>query len=208
MTMMRKQMAGLVLATSVMGGVGAGVAAHALTSDESVAAGAGSADTTPVADRDAPDGLELAPGRVGPVRAGMTKAQALATGYFAPDRPAEVDGCPALPLAWKDADPMAFDVQTLGNGEITSIGVRARTARTADGLGVGSTYDDVKAVYPDETLTDAGYSQSGIRVFDRQDGGWIGFLFDAAPAAIAGSDPVTFVEVTKGAEPSLMRDGC
>ena len=211
--MMKKQIAALVLAGSVAGGIGAGVLANAVASHEPAAAAPTASSASPSnvggeSGMPAPDTLDLAPGRVGPVKAGMSKTQALATGYFVADLPAPVEGCPVIPLAWKDEYVNTYDVQTLGNGEISSIGVRGRGVTTAEGVGVGSTYDEVKAAYPDDSLLDAGYDQSGVRVFDRQDGGWIGFLFDAKPGAIEGSDPVTFVEVTKGAEPSLMRDGC
>ena len=211
--MMNKRIAALVLAGSIVGGIGAGVLVNAGTRDEPAAASPAPSSTTSSSEGGesgmaAPDELELAPGRVGPVRAGMSKGQALATGYFVADLPAPVEGCPVIPLAWKDEYVNTYDVYTLGNGEISSIGVRGRGVTTADGIGVGSTYDEVKAAYPDDTLLEAGYGQSGIKVFDRQDGGWIGFLFDATPEDITASDPVTFVEVTKGAEPSLMRDGC
>ena len=216
--MMKKQIAALVLAGSVAGGIGAGVLANAATSDGPASASSAPSSpapstTTPSSEGGesgmaAPDVLELAPGRVGPVRAGMSKAQALATGYFVADRPAPVEGCPVVPLAWKDEYVNTYDVYTLGNGEITSIGIRGDGVVTAEGVGVGSTYDEVKAQYPDETLVEAGYVQSGLRGYDLQNGGWIGFLFDETVDQIQGSSKVTFVEVTKGAEPDLMREGC
>jgi hypothetical protein len=210
MTMMKKQIAALVLAGSVAGGIGAGVLVNAATTNEPASAAPSSPDPSNPnpSNTAAADVLELAPGRVGPVQAGMTKAQAMATGFFDADLPAPVEGCPVIPLAWKTKYGDTYDVQTLGNGEISSIGVRGSGVTTSAGIGVGSTYEEVKAAYPDESLLDAGYNQAGIRVFDRQDGGWIGFLFNTKPDAITGSDPVTFVEVTKGAEPGLMRDGC
>lgn len=195
--MMNKQIAGLVLAVSVLGGVGAGALAEALTDD------------SPTTNRAAGGNeLTLGPGAVGPITAGMSKDQALATGYFVADVAGPAEGCLALPLAWKDTHAETFDVHTLDNGEIVSIGVRRPGVATGDGIGVGSTYDEVAAQYPDESLVEAGYGQSGIRSLDRENGGWIGFLFDAPPSDIERSDPVTFVEVTKGVEPSLMRDGC
>lgn len=198
--MMKKQIAGLVLAVSVVGGVGAGALASTLT-DENPAPSSPSAPA-------APDKLTIAPGAVGPVTVGMSKQEALATGFFVADVKSPADGCPARPLSWKDEYVNAFDIQTLGNGEIASIGIHGAGIVTKDGVGVGSTYAEVAKTYPDETLVEAGYGQSGIRVFDRDDGGWMGFLFEPAPDAIKGSDKVTFAEVTKGSEPSLMRDGC
>lgn len=215
--MMKKQLAGIVLAISVAGGAGTGVLANAMTSDKEPTPNATTATPTPTAAATttppptvprSPDQFVLAPGAVGPVKAGMSKAEALATGYFNADVPSE--GCEGVKmrLAWKDDYADSFDVYTLRNGEITSIGVLADGITTADGIGKGSTYDEVRAAYPEEQLVEAGYSQSGIRVFDFDNGGWLGFLFDPTVDKIKGDSPVTFVEVTKSAEPGLMRDGC
>lgn len=209
--MMKKQVAALVLAVSIVGGVGAGVIANALISDSpSTANNAGPSEPTGGGESgmDAPDQLTVVPGAVGPVKAGMSKKDALATGYFVADVPAPADGCPVRPLSWKDEYVNTYDVKTLGNGEISSIGIFGDGVLTDHGVGVGSTYDEVSAAYPDETLVEAGYIQAGLRVYDREDGGWVGFLFDTTPAKIKGSDKVTFMEVTQGGEPSLMRDGC
>lgn len=210
--MMKKQLAGIVLAISVAGGAGTGVLANAMTSDKDPTPSANptpSVKPTPtVTATRLPDQLVLAPGAVGPVKAGMSKAEALATGYFDADVPSE--GCEGvrMRLAWKDDYADSFDVYTLRNGEITSIGILSDSVRTAEGIGKGSTYDEVRAAYPDEQLVEAGYVQSGIRVFDLDNGGWLGFLFNPTVDKIKGDSPVTFVEVTKSAEPDLMRDGC
>ncbi len=220
--MMKKQVAGLVLAVSVAGGVGAGFVANALVADDPATATATTADPSQTPDpsrtpdqagggesgMDAPDRLVVTLGAVGPVRAGMSKAEALATGYFVADVAAPADGCPARPLSWKDEYVNTYDVQTLGNGQITSLGIFGDGVLTDRGVGVGSTYEEVAAAYPDSPLVEAGYLQAGLRVFDKQNGGWVGFLFDTTTDAITSSDEVTFVEVTQGGEPSLMRDGC
>jgi hypothetical protein len=222
MTMMKKHIAAAVLAVSVVGGVGTGVLADAMTTESSATADPQrTTSPTPTPSASLPpeqqggevgvppgDVLELAPGAVGPVRVGMSKSEALATGYFVADVPSPAEGCPDRELSWKDEYVNTYDVQTLGNGEITSIGVRGEGIVTADGIGPGSTLDEVRAQYPDEELVEAGYGQSGIRFFDPQDGGWIGFLFEEPVDSVQGSDEVFFVEVTQGAEPSLMRDGC
>ncbi|MET0766226.1 MAG: hypothetical protein ABWY50_01140, partial [Aeromicrobium sp.] len=132
----------------------------------------------------------------------------LATGLFDADVKAPVEGCPGYPLQWKTEYEDHFDVQTVGNGEIVSIGVRAEGPTTEDGLGVGSSFADVRANIENGAAIEAGYGQSGLFDYDRQTGRWIGYLFDPAPDELQDSDVVTFVEVTKGAQPSLMRDGC
>ena len=109
-------------------------------------------------------------------------------------------------LVWKAGYSNSLDVLTHDDGSISSIGVRAAGPRTRSGLGVGSTYESVKGVLGDVTPVDAGYGQAGL--FVSEGTGWIGFLFDATPAAVLPTSPVTFIEVTRGAKPGLMRDGC
>ncbi len=203
--MMNKQIAALVLAISVVGGIGAGIVVNAVT--HGTPSTTKPAPSTTATATPASDSLTIAPGAVGPVTVGMSAADALATGYFVAGTKTD-EGCPDLPLVWKEKYVDDLGVYTLGNGEIVSIGIRRDGVTTADGIGVGSTYNEVAATYPEEALVEAGYGQSGVRVFDEENGGWIGFLFDPAPDLIEGIDPVTFVEVTKGTEPSLMRDGC
>ena len=209
--MMKKQIAALVLGVSVAGGVGTGVLANALTTETPAAGATGDKTTgtsTTTASPASPSDLVLAPGRVGDVFVGMSKDAAMATGLFNADTPPAVDGCPVLPLTWKKAYADILDVQTLGNGEIASIGVRGKLIRTKDGLGIGSTYAEVRAAIEDRTPVEAGYDQSGLFEYDAEAGGWIGYLFNPPVTELKDSDPVTFVEVTKGAQPGLMRDGC
>lgn len=218
--MMKKQIAALVLGVSVAGGVGAGVLANALTSKTPASASSGDKETTqatkptPTATASAtptpasPSDLVITPGAVGEVRVGMSKQAALATGMFTADQPPAVDGCPVLPLTWNKPYAELLDVQTLGNGEIASIGVRGKLIRTEGGLGIGSTYAEVRAAVEDKEPVKAGYEQSGLFEYDPQTGGWIGYLFDPPVGELDDSDPVTFVEVTKGVQPGLMRDGC
>ena len=213
--MMKKQIAALVLGVSVAGGIGAGVLANALTTNTPAAAANDDKGTdktiatpptksTPATLKD----MVISPGRLGDVRVGMSKKEALATGLFDADTPALVDGCPVEPLTWKEAYGDLIDVRTLGNGEISSIGIRDKAPRTEDGLGVGSTYAEVRAAIEDGKPVEAGYSQSGLYEYDPQTGGWVGYLFDATVDQLKDSDPVTFVEITKNAQPGLMRDGC
>lgn len=80
--------------------------------------------------------------------------------------------------------------------------------QTAAGVGVGSTLGELKEAYAADLSdpADAGYGQSGA--FLSEGDAWIGFLFDPAAADVSDSSPVTFIEVTKGNKPDLMRDGC
>lgn len=154
------------------------------------------------------DSLVIAPGAVGAAKAGMTKADALATGLFDADVVVGGDECERTePLQWKSSFGSAVDVLTTDDGTIASLGVSGPGPKTADGLGIGSTLADVSGVYETAEMLEAGYGQTGVFVNDGTDA-WLGFLFDATTDDIEQTSPITFIEVTQGSRPDLMRDGC
>jgi len=154
------------------------------------------------------DDLVIGFGSVGPVSIGMSKDEAVATGLFDASVPPAVDGCPAPPLSWKKPFSAVVDVLTKEDGSVASLGVHEKGPKTEAGVGVGSTLADLKDAYGDDLAgpEEAGYGQSGAYV--DQDGAWIGFLLDPAPGAVKDDSPITFIEVSKGDKPGLMRDGC
>ncbi len=155
----------------------------------------------------APAKLVVVPGAVGPVRAGMSKADALKTGLFNADVPPPVEGCPPYPLQWKKKYK-GLDVLTRDDGSISSIGVTKGGPKTSKGIGYGSTLDDLTKAYPNlSPVVDAGFNQAGAYEFT--DTEFIGFLFgDATVSDIKGSSKITFIEVTVGDKPDLIRSGC
>lgn len=88
--------------------------------------------------------LVIAPGRVGPVRAGMTKAQWSPTGMIAKGGIV----CPTETVHWK-SDPTGnrVFVYTRGTTTISQLSVMAPGPHTAKGIQVGSTYADLQRVY-------------------------------------------------------------
>lgn len=154
----------------------------------------------------APADLVVEPGAVGPARAGMSKVEAMKTGLFDADVPPPVEGCPPYPLQWKKqyegVDVIATD------GTISSLGVFKDGPKTSNGIGYGSTLDDLTKAYPNlSPVVDAGFNQAGAYQFT--DDEFIGFLFgDATVSSIKGSSKITFIEVTAGNKPDLIRDGC
>lgn len=155
-----------------------------------------------------PAPLLVSPGKVGAAEVGMTKAQAVATGLFDADVNTGDDGCLAVvPLRWKQSFGTSVDVLLNESHKISSMGISKGGPKTTTGIAVGSTLAQVKAAYPAVTsVVSAGFDQSGnfVASGDR----WIGFLYNEKPGVITGSSKVTFMEVTKGAKPDLIRDGC
>ena len=151
--------------------------------------------------------LVVKPGAVGPARAGMTKAEALETGLFDSDVPPPVEGCPDFPLKWKK-QYQGVDVLTRKNGTISSLGVFKGGPKTKEGIGYGSTLDDLIKAYPNlSPVVDAGFNQAGAYEFT--DDEFIGFLFgDATVSTIKPTSKITFIEVTVGDKPELIRSGC
>lgn len=152
--------------------------------------------------------LVIGYGALGSVTVGTSKDDAVSTGLFDADKPAPAEGCPSPPLTWKEPFNKVVDVLTNQSGTITSLGVFGKGPKTDEGIGIGSTLGDLNTAYGDKLSgpSEAGYGQSGAYVED--DGDWIGFLFNAAPAAAKATTPITFIEVSKGNKPDLMRDGC
>lgn len=228
---MKQQIAAGILAFSMVGGVGTGLVARQLDSDSDPKATEPSATATttqtpkPEPTTTAPSGstggtktseppslpvvpvssLRIVAGAVGPVQVGMSKKAAYATGYFDADVP--VPGCDRVDdLVWKSGYKDQLDVLTNDDGSVQSIGIWGSAPRTRSGLGVGSTYESVIGVIGEVEPEDAGYGQTGVYVSEGD--GWIGFLFNPAPGDISPTDTVSFIEVTSGAKPGLIRDGC
>jgi hypothetical protein len=166
--------------------------------------------TTPETSAPATNAAEpaLAPGSFGPVTIGMSKDDAIATGLLEAGTEPPVEGCPAPPLLWKAPYEEQLDVQVDQQDKVASIGTwKGSTVETTEGIALGSTLAEVQEAYPDASEPkESGYGQSGVIVSDGDD--HIGFLFNPPPAELKESDEVTFIEVTSGNEPGLMRDGC
>jgi hypothetical protein len=149
--------------------------------------------------------LVVRPGAIGPVKAGITKDEALATGLFDADVKG-AEGC-TFELQWKKQFT-GVDVLTREDGSIGSLGVTAGGPKTEEGIGVGSTLADVKAAYPElSPVSEAGFDQAGAFLAAGED--HIGFLFgEATETTVKDSSKVSFIEVTNGKRPELMRSGC
>jgi len=163
--------------------------------------------TAPTPSPQPADPLVVAPGRVGAALVGMTNAQAAATGLFDTNVDHGADDCRGVvPLEWKPSVSSALDVYTNDN-HITTIGISSGP-KTAKGIGVGSSLGALRSAYGDQLspAVDAGFDQAGVYL--AEDDQWLGFLFDTKRDAITDNSKITFMEVTRGEKPALIRDGC
>jgi hypothetical protein len=173
-----------------------------------LASGCSQPDTRPEPAPTSSAELTIGYGRVGPVRAGMTEAEAVKTGLLRSNAPSPVDGCPAPPLEWRKPFKNDVDVITY-QGRIVTLGVSGAGPKTSQGIGIGSNLSDLEKAFPRlQGPAAAGYGQSGA--WARSGDRWIGFLFgETADGDVKPADEITFIELTRGdRKPDLMRDGC
>lgn len=169
-------------------------------------------DDAPAAVRRALDVRPVRPGRIGRTRAGMTIAQAFATGEFRRNVPNPPCGKVRLQPtgAWKHR----YVVLSAKN-KVVEMDVFGRRPRTGAGLGVGSTAGEVFAEYGGQMSDPQEWGYGQWATFVRDDAGgkrrWLGFLFGRAlvdDGPLMNTDQVTLLGVRTGAKPGLMLDGC
>ncbi|MGI9085810.1 MAG: hypothetical protein ACR2FE_11065 [Aeromicrobium sp.] len=161
---------------------------------------------SPSASEPAAEELVAAPGAIGPALAGMTVEEANATGLFEPREEVADDPCKDEnpPIQWKAPNTETLTVRVKGD-TISSLGVRDGV-ETAKGIGVGSTYGDVKAAYPDAK---AEPSQALGSTVYRQDGDkWLGMGFDEDPDNVEDASKLLYMEVSVGEKPATFLSGC
>lgn len=146
----------------------------------------------------------IRPGAIGDITVGMTKQDALNTGYF--DADVSYGGACRYPLVWKEKFS-GLNVGLTKDQIVAYLGAHAAGPVTEKGIGVNSTYGDVTKAYPALRMAQTPDGQPKALVNDGSK--WIGFRFTAeTPEQLSEQSTVVSIEVTDGSEPDLVHDGC
>ncbi|KHL18608.1 hypothetical protein CLV56_1500 [Mumia flava] len=206
---MRRTIAALLVSLSIVAGGALGFVAVDVN-DGRALAGQGPAEPSP-SSAPAPTVATavpgyVVPGAIGPVRAGMSVADAVETGYVERDRERERI-CGQRYYRWTGDLREDLDLYTY-QGVVTDVGMLGPRVETPNGITVGDTLRSLRDAYgPDLSgpIT-LDYGNVGFMVSDGDD--WVGFGFEAGPDAIGAASRITLIQVTSGSRPGLMRDGC
>jgi hypothetical protein len=147
----------------------------------------------------------VAPGRIGPVEVGMTLEEAQATGAVEPNKPATPDVCPAPSLQWKAPNTHKLDLRD-HDGRIAVMGVRDAMFKTAEGVGVDSTWEELQAAYPGAKIE--GSPASGSLLYRKDGDKWLAIAFNEQPEDLKPASEVVYMEVEVGQKPIAYPDGC
>jgi hypothetical protein len=149
----------------------------------------------------------IIPGAFEPVPAGANVQVAVDAGYLERDSKRE-QACEGTFWKWTGGLAQGMDVLVDQNRRISALGMSRPGLETAEGISVGNSFGALVQTYGDRLQGPVrmDYGQAGAFV---QDGdAWIGFGMDNQPGQLADDSRIAFIEVTKGARPGLLRDGC
>ncbi len=149
--------------------------------------------------------FDVAPGRIGPVEAGMTLEEAKKTGAVT-DNPPDPDApCPPPSLQWKAPNTDKLDLKD-EDGKIVVLGVREPGFTTAEGVGVGSTLNQVEVAYPGSKVRES--PASGSLVYLNDGNKWLAMAFGEQPEDLKQSSKINYMEVAVDERPVAYPDGC
>lgn len=213
---MNPRLAVVLVAFSMVLGVGAGSLVSALDSRQSRAAapsGTTATSTTPeptptqeTAAPTGPDGkpLELTLGAIGPVVVGDKVFEHMRTGYLVADQDPPCDGNHWL---WAGELSPGLVVSATPDGTIRALGVSRPGIADPAGIGIGSTLQDLRDAYG-ELLNPPEQSDQGVAwAWVSEHGTWIGYAL--GPINEVGPDSkVEFIEVGTGEFVHHFEDAC
>lgn len=150
---------------------------------------------------------QAVPGAFEPVAVGADIQTAVRAGLMERD-PQREKACEGTFWKWKGQLAQGLDVIVDPNRRIVALGMSRAGLETAEGISIGNSFGALVRTYGDRLQGPQrmDYGQAGAFV---QDGDkWIGFGMDNQPGQLTDASRIAFIEVTRGARPGLLRDGC
>ncbi len=147
------------------------------------------------------------PGAFEPVPAGTTIQVAVDAGFMERDAQRE-QTCEGTFWKWKDQLTEGLDVIVDQNQRIAALGMSRAGLETAEGISIGNSFGALVQTYGDRLQGPVRMGTGQAGAFVQEEDKWIGFLMDNEPGQLADNSRIAFIEVTSGAQPGLLRDGC
>lgn len=149
----------------------------------------------------------VVPGAFEPVPVGAEIQVPIDAGFMERD-PKREQSCEGTFWKWKGQLAEGLDVIVGADQRITALGMSKPGLETVEGISIGNSFAAVDKTYAGrlEGPVRMEYGQAGV--FLRDGDKWIGFGFDNEPGRLTDDSRVAFIEVTQGARPGLLRDGC
>lgn len=150
---------------------------------------------------------DIVPGAFGPVAAGTDVQDAVEAGYLERD-PQREGACEGDHWKWTGARSSGLDVIVDNNGKIAGLGMSKPELKTAEGIGIGSTYAELQEAYGDRLQGPVRMDYGSAGSFLQDGTKWLGFGMDNKPGELDETSKIAFIEATVDARPGLIRDGC
>jgi hypothetical protein len=164
------------------------------------------------ADLEGADGQPLTlgnavPGAFGTVRVGTNIQQAVDAGYMERD-PQREQTCEGTFWKWKGQWSDGFDVIVGADKQIAALGMTKDGLETPEGISIGNSFGALVRTYGDRLQGPERMAFGQAGAFLKDGDAWIGFGMNNQPGQLTDASRIAFIEVSRGARPGLIRDGC